>query len=181
MGLTLGEKASLMIGSGIGVGLPPMLERLDAWLAIQKVKKGELKDPEAYPMYQRPGIVVPLGAGIPCLLAGLLGDELLAGKEEGAGIQAMLLTMGTGLTVGGLNNLATAIDGRLKAGVPIWRPDPNKQYSNKCAYRTIGAPGYTVGCATTDTIVDPPYNAPSNTPGITVSQPGATAKPKTCW
>jgi len=159
--LNLGEKAALVVGTGVGVGVPRILERLDAYLAINATKNGDIKDPETYAMYKRPGILVPFIAGVPMLLAGLLADEYFEKADEGPALQGFLLTTGTGMTVGGIDNLATALDGRNKAGVPLITPDPTVQYSAKCVYRSIGGPGYMVGCggtlaAGTPIVDDPP-------------------------
>jgi hypothetical protein len=161
--MEIGKKMVMLVGTGLGVAVPRMLEGIDAQLAIDWVKTGKGKDPEAYPLYYRPGIMVPNIAGPVCLLAGVLGDKYLS---EDA--QIALLTAGTGLTIGGLQNLSTALDGRKKAGVPLMFPDPATSYNSKCAYRSIGGPGYMVGCqaggagAGAGAIVDPPYNLVPN-------------------
>jgi hypothetical protein len=161
--MEIGKKMVMLVGTGLGVAVPRMLEGIDAQLAIDATKKGDIKDPESYPLYYRPGIMVPNIAGPVCLLAGVLGDKYLS---EDA--QIALLTAGTGLTIGGLQNLSTALDGRKKAGVPLIFPDPATSYNSKCAYRSIGGPGYMVGCqvggagAGAGAIVDPPYNLVQN-------------------
>lgn len=165
MALAIAEKASLVIGAGAGAAIPPVLERMDARLAIDWVKKGEGKDPESYPLYMRPGIMVPGIVGPILLGVGLLGDKSFEKMEEGSALQAGLLVGGTGMTVGAIDNLATAVQGRLAAGVPMITPDPTVQYNTKCAWRNIGGPAYQVGClgnsgdALTNPIVDPPYDA----------------------
>lgn len=184
MALSIGEKAMLVIGGGVGAGLPPVLERVDSKMAIDATKKGEYKDPESFDLVKRPGIMVPLVAGPILLGAGILGDKAFERVSEGPAIQAGLLTAGTGLTVGGIDNLATALDGRAKAGVPMFNPDKTVQYSSACAYRSIGGPGYAVGCGagvlTAGTpVVDPPYDVPTqvqvNTPAPRLATPTAKA------
>jgi len=174
MALALGEKAALVIGTGIGTGVPILLQNVDASLAIDWVKTGKGKDPESYPLYQRPGLMVPLIVGPIALLVGILADEYFSKKEDGPAIQGALLVLGTGMTVGGLGNLSTALDGRKKAGVPMIFPDKDTAYNTNCAWRSIGGPGYMVGClgnqagSAVNPIVDPPINfdshvqAPSN-------------------
>jgi hypothetical protein len=160
--LTLGEKSALVIGTGVGTAVPILLQNIDASLAIDWVKTGKGKDPESYPLYYRPGIMIPNILGPIALLVGILGDEWFAKREDGPAIQGALLVMGTGMTVGGLGNLSTALDGRKKAGVPMTFPKPDTAYNTHCAWRSIGGPGYMVGCLgslTTPTpIVDPPIN-----------------------
>jgi len=162
MGLDLGEKAALLVGTGVGTGVPILLQNVDAQLAIDWVKKGTGKDPESYPFYQRPGLMVPLVVGPIALLVGILADKYFEGKKDGPAIQGALLVLGTGMMVGGLGNLATALDGRKKAGVPMIAPKADTAYNTNCAWRSIGGPGYMVGCKTGTTlaplpIVDPPY------------------------
>lgn len=164
LALKISEKASLLIGAGAGAGIPPILERVDARLAIDWVKQGKGKDPESYPLYQRPGIMVPVVAGPILMLAGILADKQFEKMDEGEAIQAGLLVGGTGLTVGAIDNIASAIQGRQAAGVPMITPKADVQYSTKCAWRGIGGPGYQVGClgnttnVATNPIVDPPYD-----------------------
>jgi hypothetical protein len=186
MALAIAEKASLVIGAGIGAGIPPVLERMDAQMAIDWVKKAKGKDPESYPLYYRPGIMVPGILGPILLGAALLADKQFGSMDEGSALQAGILVGGTGLTVGAIDNLATALDGRKKAGVPMFTPDPTIQYSTKCAWRSIGGPGYLVGClgnaadVATNPIVDPPYDTggqiqPSSAPPA--RQPAAPPRP----
>jgi hypothetical protein len=186
MALAIAEKASLVIGAGIGAGIPPVLERVDAQLAIDWVKKGTGKDPESYPLYMRPGIMLPGIMGPILLGVGLLADKQFEKMAEGESIQAGLLVGGVGMTVGAIDNLATALDGRKKAGVPMYAPKPDIQYNTKCAWRSIGGPGYLVGCignaadVLTNPIVDPPYDTggqiqPAGAPPA--RQPAAPPRP----
>ena len=182
--LTLGEKSALVIGTGVGTGVPILLQNIDAALAVDWVKTGKGKDPESYPLYQRPGIMIPTIVGPIALLVGILGDEYFSKKEDGPAIQGALLVMGTGMTVGGLGNLATALDGRKKAGVPMTFPDKDVAYNTHCAWRSIGGPGYMVGCvggtATAPLpIVDPPINFDSQIqmPGNPGTPPPRTVPP----
>jgi hypothetical protein len=162
--LTLGEKSALVIGTGVGTAVPILLQGIDASLAIDWVKTGKGKDPESYPLYMRPGIMVPNILGPIALLVGILGNEWFSKREDGPAIQGALLVMGTGMTVGGLGNLSTALDGRKKAGVPMTFPKPDIAYNTNCAWRSIGGPGYMVGClgnaagSAANPIVDPPIN-----------------------
>ena len=124
MAISFAEKGVLALGMGGGQITPVLLEYADISLADAAVKAGTYKAQEAYPLYMRPGIVVPLASGIPTLLLGLFGDKWLSKYPK---VQLGLLTYGMTSTTGGVVNLIRAFMSRQAAGIPVIFPKPTDE------------------------------------------------------
>jgi len=111
--------STIIVGSITG----PILEQfVDTRLANEAVAAGRIKRPEAYPLYMRPGVMVPLITGIPTLLAGLFGDRWIRDPN----VQLGLLTYGTAATTSGLCVLARGIRARQAVGIKLLFPAPDE-------------------------------------------------------
>lgn len=131
------EKIVMFGGIALGTGLPPLLDSfVDTNLATSAVTNGSIGYAEAYPMYFRTGVMIPLVIGIPLTLVGLFGDKWLSKHPN---VQLFCLTAGPALFVNGLVSWFRGLQARQAAGVPLVFPTGSETPTNNVLAR---APNY---------------------------------------
>lgn len=127
------------LGSAIGAMVAGALPALDAAIAQGAVRQGPLTNPEAFPLFARPGLMVPLIAGPILIGASVLGRDptLPISSLRAAGVAT-----GAAMLGGMLVNTGQAMDGRAKAGLPMFFPSATAPRNPLLACRSIGGPGY---------------------------------------
>jgi len=122
------KRKAVLVGTAIPTALaPPLLELADLELAARSVAAGTDACPETYPMYLRPGVMVPTIAGAIMLAVGLLADKPLEKYPE---VQEALLVGGSNMLAGGAANISQALYARYAVGAPMFMPDRSKVYGD---------------------------------------------------